>query len=129
MPFKFLAREARLCENARFIDVDYRELILKKCERIQECTELSSIIADASLLAANQTVILKGQQYVALAVDLQRIEDLKILDHVLGESNYSTLFIAEVSMTYLAPLSADSVLSWASRFDDGKYEEHWFAAI
>lgn len=125
MPFKFLAQQRELCQSATFVDMDYRQLILKKCEVIRATKQLHEVIADFEMPTNPKDVILKSEKYYALACDLQKIQDL---DHALRKlvdprDDVSILYIAEVSMTYMDATAANTLIKWASGFAPGRYQQ------
>jgi len=124
MPFKFLAQEKELCQTATFIDVDYRQLMLKKCEVVANTEKLRDVVPDMELLKDPKEVVLKSEKYVALACDLQRIQDLeRAMRQVVNpqDEDVSVLYIAEVSITYMDAAAADTLIKWTSSFIPGSF--------
>jgi len=124
MPLKFLAQEKELCRTATFIDIDYRQLILKKCEVVANTEKLKDVIPDMELLKDPKEVVLRSEKYVALACDLQKIQDLEqAMRHVVNpqDEDVSVLYIAEVSMTYMDAAAADTLIKWTSSFIPGLF--------
>lgn len=121
MPFKFLAQQAERCQSATFVDVDYRQLIIKKCEVIRSTKQLLDVIPDATTPKDPKDVILQSEKYYALACDLQNIQDVdRALRQVVNpEQDIAVLYIAEVSMTYMNATAANTLIKWTSEFAPG----------
>ncbi len=99
-----------------FIDVDYRQLILKKCDIIQSTPQLSRLIPNSITSSAEDAIILQSDGYSAIGCDLQDVEVLdRALRKLVDVDDVSMLFVAEVSMTYMDVEAADAVIKWASR--------------
>jgi len=122
MPFKFLSQEKELCQNATFVDIDYRQLILKKCEVIASTQQLNEVLKDMELPKDSKDVVLRSDKYFALACDLQKIQDLdQVLRKVVNpEEDVSVLYVAEVSITYMDSTAANTLIKWASSFAPGR---------
>ncbi|KAL9061089.1 MAG: hypothetical protein Q9162_000234 [Coniocarpon cinnabarinum] len=116
LPFKFLAKEPQLCEHSKFIDVDYRKLLEKKCEVIGAKDCFRGLCGQVESDVQTQNVLFDSNQYAAIAADLQSESDLQQLKQILNAQDGRLLFIAEVSMTYMAPTDANNVIKWASSF-------------
>lgn len=108
----------------QFVDVDYPELIERKCSVIRETPQLRQLINPNLGLDRVETgseIRLKSEQYLAIACDLQ---DLTRLESALWPeidlTNSLILFTAEVSLTYMETPAADALISWTSQFDHGK---------
>ena len=120
LPFKFIAQEPGLCENACFVDADFKDLIIKKCAVIRNTPQLSELLKKERPLH-NTNVLLDTDQYIAVACDLQDLNHLKTVDTILRREKCSVLFIAEVSMTYMEPQHADAVMQWASQYQNARF--------
>lgn len=121
MPFNFIASEPTLCENALFIDVDYKLLIEKKCEIIRNTPQLRNVIPDLDH-TRTATIALSSSKYRAVACDLEEVAKLNsILMEELGLEGCSFLFVAEVSITYMVATAAASLLSWAATLEGRRH--------
>ncbi|KAL9089302.1 MAG: hypothetical protein Q9159_002603 [Coniocarpon cinnabarinum] len=116
MIMHFLAKEPQLCEHSKFIDVDYRKLLEKKCEVIGAKDCFRGLCGQVESDVQTQNVLFDSNQYAAIAADLQSESDLQQLKQILNAQDGRLLFIAEVSMTYMAPTDANNVIKWASSF-------------
>ncbi|KAF3483174.1 leucine carboxyl methyltransferase 2 [Arthroderma uncinatum] len=116
--FQLLAREPKLCENVKFIDIDHHKLMLEKWDAIQNSAELKSLIPDA-VFADQGGPLIRGKQYVGIGCDLGDLVELeKILKSELDPSKFSILCTAEVSLTYMDVKAADALIAWAVKLSD-----------
>ena len=121
LPFKFLSKHNELCNLATFVDVDYRQLMQKKCETVKSAPELSSVInLDAGSTSTTETVLIDCPNYKAAACDLEDIKALQVLlEDTLHLRGSPVLFLAEVSITYMDAVAAEKLIELTSTFDDG----------
>ena len=122
LPFKFLSRDSELCNEAVFVDVDYKQLMSRKCEMVRTTPELRTVIGlHANTNLSKDGVIIDRPNYKAVACDL---EDMSALDKVLTQTLHlkgdPVLFLAEVSITYMDALAAEKLVEWASTFSNGR---------
>jgi len=122
LPFKFLSRDSELCREAVFVDVDYKQLMGKKCDMIRQTPELRTVIGlGETINLPKDGVIIDGPNYKAVACDLEDMAGLdKVLTQTLDLKGDPVLFLAEVSITYMDALAAEKLVEWASTFNDGK---------
>ncbi|QVM12958.1 tRNA methyltransferase ppm2 [Coccidioides posadasii str. Silveira] len=120
LPFQFLTHNPALCQNVRFIDVDYHKLMVEKRNTIHKTAALSSLIPDAEYPAEDDVVLLRSRKYIGIGCDLVELSELeKSLRFELGSpSDFSIFCTAEVSLTYMDVKSADALLQWASTLSD-----------
>ncbi len=103
-----------------FIDMDYPELMKKKREVILATSQLLDLLQPIDAFADSGSVLLRSGHYIALGCDLANTKTLdSILTSEFDMSNYLILCTAEVSVTYMNVKAADSLIAWASRYDDG----------
>ncbi|KAI9662702.1 MAG: tRNA methyltransferase ppm2 [Alyxoria varia] len=119
LPFKLIAQEKDLCKHVCFVDVDYADLMSKKCKVIRETPQLSEVIGESG--PGDTGVLLESKEYIAVACDLQSSSDLHRLRVILNNRESPIFFVAEVSMTYMNTRKADAVIQWASTFKDGHF--------
>lgn len=63
--------------------------------------------------------LLRSEQYIAIGCDLADIHKLNtIVTNEVDSETCSTLFLAEVSLTYMDLTAADALLKWASLLND-----------
>lgn len=112
-----LAAEPHLCRNATFVDVDYPDLVAKKCTTIGDTPELKGLLNKAAEIHDDGKVLLKSENYVAIGCDLTDIADLTHkIESTVGYDDCIYFVIAEVSTTYMSPETADAIVSWAADF-------------
>ena len=123
LPFQRLSRNGETCETVRFIDVDYPELIERKCTIIRATPTLRDILGvnlNDNIDNPGSAIKLATDRYLAVAADLQ---DLSRLEKILREENdlhgSMLLFLAEVSLTYMETTAADALIRWTGQFDNG----------
>jgi len=123
LPFKFLSRDSILCREAVFVDVDYKQLMGKKCEMIKTTPELRTVIGlEETISLKKDGVIIDCPNYKAVACDLEDMTGLdKVLTQTLDLKGDPVLFLAEVSITYMDALAAEKLVEWASTFSDGRW--------
>ncbi|POS87310.1 hypothetical protein EPUL_000714 [Erysiphe pulchra] len=120
LPWQCLSKYPDACEGAVFIDIDYRDLILRKRKLVQDVPDLSSILTN--MQTSDDDVLLRSDQYLQVGCDLSEIARLHdILSQAVDIKDSSILFIAEVSITYMDVNAADSLISWASQFLDAQF--------
>ena len=78
-----------------------------------------SILDDPEVSLDDEHVLLRSNEYVAFAADLQSKKDLQKLGSRIDLSKKPVLFLAEVSMTYMDPEAVSRVIQWASSFEGG----------
>lgn len=113
-----------------FIDVDYRQLILKKCDIIRSTTQLSRLVPNPVVSSAGDAIILQSHCYSAIGCDLQDVEVLdRALRKLVNVDDVFILFVAEVSMTYMDVEAADAVIKWASRISHSQQRSLKFSVL
>ncbi|OJD14321.1 hypothetical protein AJ78_05316 [Emergomyces pasteurianus Ep9510] len=111
LPFQFLSRDAALCQNAKFIDIDHHKLMVKKRDIVAQCTVLKDLLSDVQLAPETDSVLLRSNEYVGIGCDLGDIPKLKAaLNDVIGLDKVTILCIAEVSITYMEVNLADALI-------------------
>ena len=119
LPFQWLARKPDLCQNVRFVDVDYRELMITKTSIVVETPVLKELVMPDE--GASFHFVLESERYYGVGCDLR---DLRSVDSAIrslrGIDEALVLCIAEVSVTYMDPDAADLLIAWARTLSDGK---------
>ncbi|RKF60766.1 tRNA wybutosine-synthesizing protein 4 [Erysiphe neolycopersici] len=120
LPWQCLSKYPVACKGAVFIDIDYRDLILRKRKFVQDISDLSSILTNVQI--SDDDILLRSDQYLQVGCDLSNIARLNdILSRVVDIRDSSILFIAEVSITYMDVNAADNLIRWASHFLDAQF--------
>lgn len=120
LPFQMLDKQQG--KKVFCIDIDYPELISKKVEMIKQSKELRELIGD-EVDGAIKGVQLRTSKYVALGCNLR---DLDLLEKQWGELGLyepttCAIFVAEVSLAYMDPEHADSVISLSSKVSSSHF--------
>ncbi|KAK0740709.1 hypothetical protein B0T18DRAFT_373778 [Schizothecium vesticola] len=140
LPWQCLARYPAQSRGAKFIDVDFPELMARKRQVVEATPALRTPlrwVREQGELAA--PVVYESDEYVQIGCDLRDLEGLrKGLDMVVDVETSRFLFVAEVSVTYMEREGADSVLGWAGGLGDAEFvlleqilpggEQHHFAS-
>ncbi|KAF2240086.1 LCM-domain-containing protein [Viridothelium virens] len=128
LPFRFLSSYPDICQNTTFVDVDFPPLIMRKREIIDNTAPLCETLEDLDTVNPQYPILLRSRRYLALGCDMKRVDGLtNVLEHELHIRESSVLFLAEVAITYMESKDADSVINWASQFDDARFcllEQH-----
>ncbi|KAI1139759.1 LCM-domain-containing protein [Hypoxylon sp. FL0543] len=121
LPWQCMTRYPDMCHNAKFVDIDFPDLIEKKCRVVQETPELNSPLTGLKTNVGNH-IQLCSDQYVEIGCDLRNISDIeKALSTVVDIAHCEFMFVAEVSITYMEPIHADSVIEWASTLGQAEF--------
>ncbi|KAH6604968.1 hypothetical protein Trco_006675 [Trichoderma cornu-damae] len=122
LPWQCHARYNALVNNVLFIDVDYPELMQKKRAIVLKTPELRSLLGTDFTLGGEDVddLPLRSNKYCQIGCDLRQIDRLRnSLESVIDPPECSILFVAEVSITYMDTLSADSLIKWGSTVGRG----------
>lgn len=96
-----MARYPDACQGAKFIDIDFPDLMSKKRIIVLNTPELSSVFEPLDT-NAGQHVTLKSDTYCQIGCDLRDTQSLeKALSICLDPSDCVFMFVAEVSITYM----------------------------
>ena len=121
MAFQLISKNTKGYRNAKFIDIDYPELVARKVDTISQTPELADLLAlwDRDTHQDADPVLLRSEQYIAIGCDLADVHKLNtIVTNEVDLETCSTLFLAEVSLTYMDLAAADALLKWAGLFND-----------
>src|SRR4051812_36487671 len=79
LPWQCFERYPAASKGAKFVDVDYNNLMLKKRAVVQSTTELNSMLTNIE--TTEHEVLFLSDQYIQLGCDLR---DLASLNRILG---------------------------------------------
>jgi tRNA wybutosine-synthesizing protein 4 len=114
-----LSRYPTECAAVKFVDIDYKDLMLKKREIVQRTDELFATLSGV-VVPKEGNVLLRSDQYLQLGCDLRDVSCLQqSLAAVLDIPTCDVLFAAEVSITYMNVDAADALIGWASTLPSG----------
>lgn len=101
------------------MDVDYPDLMEKKCNVISNTSPLHDLLGPHDRPLDSSGLVLHSEHYLAIGCDLA---DLEKLDMLLASevqiSSRLVLCVAEVSITYMDTNAADALIRWAGLHDD-----------
>jgi tRNA wybutosine-synthesizing protein 4 len=104
-----------------FIDVDYKELMMKKRDVVHNTTELNSML-NHTRVSSEGDVLLCSDEYLQLGCDLRDLHGLeRILSSVIDVQGSLILLTAEVSITYMDVEAADALIQWAATLPYGEH--------
>jgi tRNA wybutosine-synthesizing protein 4 len=88
--------------------------MLKKRQIVVETPELCSLLGQYET-HKDGPILLTSDNYCQIACDLRQLPTLtQSLSTLFGTSECATLFVAEVSITYMGTEYADAVIQWAN---------------
>ena len=120
LPWQCLTRYPDHCHGVKFVDIDFPDLMRKKCKIVQETPELRSPLTGLSTTTDGHPM-LQSEQYAQIGCDLRDLASIeRSLAELVSLSNSEFLFVAEVSITYMETEAADAVIKWASGLAQGK---------
>ena len=124
LPFNFLARERMAGRDVLFIDVDYPDIIRKKCDVILQTESLHEALLSIEKDTGSDIAMLRSQNYIAIGCDLQDSSKLvEILEQEeLARNQSSVMFIAEVSLTYMDVEASNRLIKWGATLRDGTFQ-------
>lgn len=118
--FQWLSNDALKCQDTKFVDVDFSELVAKKKEIIVNAPQLRNLLGPYQTAEDCSGIHLRSEHYLALGCDLTDIPKLEaLLTNEMDFSGSSILCLAEVSMTYMNVEAADSLIHWAANHNNG----------
>ena len=121
MAFQWLSKNDISIERTRFVDVDFPDLIAKKCNVVGSTSQLRELLGHFDRSAEATGVFLRSGNYSALGCDLVDLARLKkLLSGEIDTSNSLILCTAEVSITYMNDKAADALIQLMSQFEDSK---------
>lgn len=86
---------------------------------ISQTAELRDFLSPSNIAVEMENTTRRGKHYMALGCDLTDIDRLsEVLEKETDLENSLVLCIAEVSVTYMDVATADSLIRWASRYND-----------
>ena len=87
---------------------------------ISSTSQICDVLGEIELCEDLEGIFLRSASYYAVGCDLADTNKLdKLLNSLVDLSKCQILCTAEVSITYMDVNSADSLITWAARQDDG----------
>ncbi|KAK8006148.1 leucine carboxyl methyltransferase 2 [Apiospora marii] len=122
LPWQCMTRYPEVCHGAKFVDIDFPDLISKKRRIVQETPELHSVLTGLEYGDDQSDLQLTSNEYVQIGCDLRQLNRLEdALSKVVNIQECEFIFIAEVSITYMETEAADSVIEWASTLGHAEF--------
>lgn len=123
LPWQCLTRYPDDCSNARFVDVDFPDLMERKRQTVLSTPELLGAftgLREGEKLV--KPVVFESDQYVQIGCDLRALKTLQqgLVSAVGDFATCEFIFVAEVSITYMETEGADEVIRWASSVGNGE---------
>ncbi|KUJ23104.1 LCM-domain-containing protein [Mollisia scopiformis] len=120
LPWQCLTRYKSHCQRTKFVDIDYRDLMLKKRNVVENAEDLKSLLTNVKVSEGD--VLLQSDQYLQIGCDLRDLESLnRVLPSVIDLERSLVLFTAEVSITYMNVEAADALIFWASKLPQARF--------
>ena len=115
LPFQWLSKDAKLCKDVLFVDVDYPALIKKKSDIIQSTPQLLQLLGPLESHEAHEGLFLKSKAYLSMGCDLASTDELEgHLKENFEVSDVMILCVAEVAIAYMTVEAADNLIRWAA---------------
>ena len=119
LPWQCLVRYPSACSGVKFIDVDYRDLMIRKRDVVQSTKELLEVLTSVEVQEAG-SILFRSDQYLQLGCDLRDLDGLnRGLVNSIDIDNCEILFTAEVSITYMTAEASNSLIQWTSKLPEG----------
>ncbi|APA15606.1 hypothetical protein sscle_15g103760 [Sclerotinia sclerotiorum 1980 UF-70] len=121
LPWQCMSRYPTASQDVKFIDIDYRDLMVKKQTVVRNTSELNSMLTNLNI-TQDGDILLSSDQYLQLGCDLRNLKRLEeTISKVVDIEKCSFLFTAEVSITYMPTESADALIQWANKLPDARF--------
>ncbi|CCE85212.1 Piso0_004794 [Millerozyma farinosa CBS 7064] len=110
--------------NLEFIDIDYPDLLKKKLQLVKSSEEMMSLIGDDNMVLNQDNnfdiYLFSSNNYKLVACDLK---NEKLYEQMLNNLGAATIkiFISEVSLAYMKPEHADSIISCSSKIPNSHF--------
>ncbi|KAK4100966.1 LCM-domain-containing protein [Parathielavia hyrcaniae] len=125
LPWQCLTRYPEECGNARFVDVDFPDLIERKRQTVLGTPELLGMLTGLTGEKEGLVppLVLESDRYVQIGCDLRDLATLQAgLAAAVGDfAACEFIFVAEVSITYMETEGADAVIRWASTVGNAEF--------
>jgi hypothetical protein len=113
------SRYPKTSKDVLFVDVDYKDLMLRKREMVKSTNELNEMLT-AITMPETGRILLKSDQYVQIGCDLRELHNLEgTLASILDLDKSLILFVAEVSITYMDVKTSDALIKWCGSLPHG----------
>ncbi|KAH6656201.1 leucine carboxyl methyltransferase 2 [Truncatella angustata] len=121
LPWQCLTRYPAACKDAKFIDIDFPDLMSNKSRVVQETSGLNSMLTNLRV-PEDPLVLLESDQYIQIGCDLRDLNTIQqSLSRTVDMAESEFMFVAEVSITYMETVAADAVIKWASSLGQAEF--------
>jgi tRNA wybutosine-synthesizing protein 4 len=98
--------------DVTFVDIDYRDLILRKRDMVKQTSELNSVLNNLEL-PEDGDVLLRSEQYLQIGCDLRDLTKLeKVLSSEFDLGKCVVFCTAEVSIAYMDVETSDALIKY-----------------
>ncbi|RCK55629.1 tRNA wybutosine-synthesizing protein 4 [Candida viswanathii] len=106
--------------DLNFIDIDYPDLVKNKYDMIQKAEEIKELIGDQR--SSDLECLISTDHYKLVGCDLKHADKYQeILDKLVTDKDNVNIFIAEVSLAYMKPIYANSIIEISSKVNNSHF--------
>ena len=121
LPFRFHWKG--LAQGVKFVDIDYRELIVTKVRLMTDDKHLRTILDGWNYSIReneDETVIVTSESYDAVACNINEAECLShVFSKVIPLQGCEIMFLVEDAFSFMEHHEATAIIEWASTFEKG----------
>ena len=127
LPFRTMWQLPELCRNVLFVDVDYPQLIERKVQMMRAHDVFKAYLADEAAPVSlpesiTAEIFFRNKNYFAIGCDLHDVHKLhNTLSMTMELMDCQSLFVAEVSITYMNTTDADTIIGWVGDFENARF--------
>ncbi|KFY21613.1 hypothetical protein V493_07264 [Pseudogymnoascus sp. VKM F-4281 (FW-2241)] len=112
LPWQSWARYPEASRDVTFVDIDYKDLVIRKRDMVQQTSELNSVLKNPQF-PEDGDVLLRSEQYLQVGCDLRDLTRLeKFFSSEFDLSNSVVFCTAEVSIAYMDVETSDALIKW-----------------
>lgn len=110
-----------MCQNVKFIDIDYDALMQSKRDIVLNTPELDNLFTKHDISEQHPSILYHSDEYSIIGCDLKNTKRLEhLIKKVVDVEQCLVLCVAEVSITYMATVDADAVIAWSATLSPGE---------
>ncbi|ETI21564.1 hypothetical protein G647_07911 [Cladophialophora carrionii CBS 160.54] len=115
LPFSWMAHHKELCNNTKFLDVDFEALMVTKREIILNTPQMKEMLSMTPEAELENGVVFDSVEYSGIGCDLRNLTRLeRLIKSVVDVDQSLILCVAEVSITYMSTEDADALIRWTT---------------
>ncbi|KFX89195.1 hypothetical protein O988_08722 [Pseudogymnoascus sp. VKM F-3808] len=112
LPWQSWARYPEASQDVTFVDIDYRDLIVRKRDMVQQTSELNGVLKNLEFPKYGD-ILLRSDQYLQVGCDLRDLTKLeKFFSSEFDLTNSVVFCTAEVSIAYMDVQTSDALIKW-----------------